>query len=103
MTLAGQVEQEPPGEIARKTKKRKKISTGEGRLAVYLIAPTIAMLGLVVGYPIVKAIYQSFLTDQGLDKNGFFNQGGKWNGVGHYRDWLLQQCPKPGGGTASCP
>jgi ABC-type sugar transport system permease subunit len=104
MTLAGQVEEEPPGHIEAKTGKRKKISTGEGRLAFLLIAPTLAMLGLVVGYPIVKAIYQSFLTDPGLDKStGFFNQGGSWNGVGHYKYWLLEQCPSAGGGTVSCP
>jgi ABC-type sugar transport system permease subunit len=104
MTLAGQVEKEPVSELERKPEKRRKISTGEGRLAVYLIAPTVVLLGLVVGYPIVKAIYQSFLSDPGLDKTtGFFNQGGSWNGVGHYKYWLLQDCPKPGGGTSSCP
>ncbi|MDT4926883.1 MAG: trehalose/maltose transport system permease protein [Pseudonocardiales bacterium] len=105
MTLAGQVENEPVSELAeKKPEKRRKITTGEGRLAVYLIAPTIALLGLVVGYPIVRAIYQSFLTDQGLDKTtGFFNQGGAWNGIGHYKYWLLQQCPAPGGKTTSCP
>ncbi|HEX3335308.1 MAG TPA: sugar ABC transporter permease [Jatrophihabitans sp.] len=104
MTLAGQVENEPVSELERKPEKRRKISTGEGRLAVYLIAPTVVLLGLVVGYPIVKAIYQSFLSDPGLDKTtGFFNKGGSWNGVGHYKYWLLQDCPKPGGGTSSCP
>ncbi len=40
-----------------------------------LIAPTIILLGLVVGYPIVKAIYQSFLTDKGLTPTGFFDAG----------------------------
>ena len=79
-----------------------KISTGEGRLAAMLIAPTILLLGLVVGYPIVKAIYQSLLTDQGLDASGFFNQGNKWNGVTNYKYWILQQCPTQGGGTQSC-
>jgi multiple sugar transport system permease protein len=104
MTLAGQVQNAPAGDIAQRTDKRKKITTGEGRLAVYLIAPTIALLGLVVGYPIGKAIYQSFQTDQGLDKaTGFFNQGGQWTGVTNYKHWLLQQCPKVGGGTSSCP
>lgn len=100
--VTGQVENEPPVEIEEKTKKRKKISTGEGRLALFLIAPTILLLGLVVGYPIVKAIYQSFLTDQEL-QNGFFNSGGKWNGITNYKYWLAEQCPSPGGGTSSCP
>jgi multiple sugar transport system permease protein len=104
MTLAGPVEEETIEEEQGKPQKRRKISTGEGRLAFYLIAPTIILLALVVGYPIVKAIYQSFLTDQGLDKaTGFFNQGGEWNGITNYKHWLLQQCPTAGGGTAKCP
>jgi multiple sugar transport system permease protein len=104
MTLAGPVEEDTVLEDEGKPRKRRKISTGEGKLAVYLIAPTIILLALVVGYPIVKAIYQSFLTDQGLDKaTGFFNQGGQWNGIENYKHWLLQQCPTTGGGTATCP
>jgi ABC-type sugar transport system permease subunit len=103
MTLAGPIEHEPEVQDS-KPKKRRKISTGEGRLALFLIAPTIILLGIVVGYPIVKAIYQSFLTDPGLDKStGFFNAGGSWNGVTNYKYWLLEQCPKAGGGTETCP
>ncbi|HEY2297413.1 MAG TPA: sugar ABC transporter permease [Jatrophihabitans sp.] len=102
MTLAGPIEHDvEPG--VKKPKKRRKISTGEGRLAVFLIAPTIILLGLVVGYPIVKAIYQSFLTDQGLDQSGFFNNGNTWTGVTNYKYWLLEQCPTAGGGTETCP
>ena len=87
MTLAGPIEHDvEPG--VKKPKKRRKISTGEGRLAVFLIAPTIILLGLVVGYPIVKAIYQSFLTDQGLDQSGFFNAGNTWT-------CLLYTSPSP--------
>jgi len=106
MTIAGPVATNaeaaelPP----KRPSKRQKISTGEGRLAFYLVAPTVVLLTLVVGYPIVKAIYQSFLSDPGLDKStGFFNQGGAWTGLTNYKHWLLQQCAKPGGGTASCP
>jgi ABC-type sugar transport system permease subunit len=104
MTLAGPVE-ETANEPAKAPKREKsKRTAGEGRLALYLIAPTVVLLGLVVGYPIVKAIYQSFLTDQGLDKaTGFFNQGGAWNGISNYKYWLLQQCPQAGGGNATCP
>ena len=84
--------------------KRNKIKTGEGRLAFWLVAPTVLLLALIVGYPIVKAIYQSFLTDQGLDKTtGFFNKGGQWTGLTNYKHWLLQQCPTVGGGTSKCP
>jgi multiple sugar transport system permease protein len=107
MTVAGPVEEaevedkEPGGQRGRG--KRKKISSGEGRLAFTLIAPTIILLGVVVGYPIIKAIYQSFLTDRGLTSTGFFDAGNKWNGVSNYKYWLLQQCPTTTGGTESCP
>jgi multiple sugar transport system permease protein len=106
MTVAGPVEE---SEIEKKEpappnrrRSRQKISSGEGRLAFMLITPTIVLLALVVGYPIVKAIYSSFLTDRGLS-GAFFNAGGKWNGVGNYKYWLLEQCPTAGGGSEHCP
>jgi ABC-type sugar transport system permease subunit len=35
----------------------------EGRLAFWLIIPTLVTLGLVVGYPVIKAVYRSFFSD----------------------------------------
>lgn len=105
MTVAGPVaeEAEETSKVPKK-KRQKGIRSGESRLAWMLVTPTIALLALVVGYPIVKAIYASFLTDSGLDKTtGFFNAGNKWNGLTNYKHWLLQQCPAPGGGTSHCP
>jgi ABC-type sugar transport system permease subunit len=85
-------------------KRKSRVHAGEGRLAFWLIAPTLVLLALIVGYPIVKAIYSSFLTDPGLDKaTGLFNAGGAWNGITNYKHWLLEQCPVAGGGTAKCP
>jgi len=106
MTIAGPVTaNDDAAELPPKRPgKRRKISTGEGRLALYLVGPTILLLALIVGYPIVKAIYQSFLTDPGLNKStGFFDKGGAWTGLTNYKHWLLQQCPAPGGKTESCP
>jgi ABC-type sugar transport system permease subunit len=104
MTLAGPIEEETVEAGGPAPRKRRKITTGEGRLAFYLIAPTIILLGLVVGYPIVKAIYSSFLTDKGLDSStGFFNAGNQWTGLTNYKYWLLQRCPTIGGGTETCP
>ncbi len=108
MTLAGQVEEqvieEPKGGRKRKKTRAANIRPGEQRLAWTLIAPTIVLLLLVVGYPIVKAIYQSFLTDPGLDQaTGLFNQGNAWNGISNYTHWLLQRCPVAEGGTQPCP
>jgi ABC-type sugar transport system permease subunit len=105
MTVAGQaVEGAETAAMQPSEPKRNKIKTGEGRLAFWLVAPTIVLLGLIVGYPIVKAIYQSFLSDPGLDKStGFFSSGTHWVGLTNYKYWLLQQCPVAGGGTTKCP
>jgi ABC-type sugar transport system permease subunit len=89
---------EPPPE---KPVQRNKISTGEGRLAFYLIAPAITLLIVIVGYPIIKAIYSSFLADGGktLDPTtGRFSNGGGWTGLTNYEHWLGQRC-----GAVSCP
>jgi multiple sugar transport system permease protein len=102
MTVAGDVVTQTADDEPQKIKKRTSIHAGEGRLAFILVAPTVALLGVVVGYPIVKAIYQSFLSDPGLT-NGFFNKGGSWVGLLNYKHWLLEQCPKAGGGTVHCP
>ncbi len=61
-------------------------------------------MALIVGYPIVKAIIDSFQKDPGLNPaTGFFNKGGQFAGFDNYKTWLLQQCPTPGGGTVKCP
>lgn len=85
--------------------KRNKIKTGEGRLAFMLVAPTIALLGLIVGYPIVKAVYNSFLSDtQKINPStGQFENPGAWSGLTNFKHWLLQECPSGAGKTISCP
>ncbi|HEV7964117.1 MAG TPA: sugar ABC transporter permease [Actinoplanes sp.] len=106
MTIAGQVEEKviEEGKPGGKGKGKGGINPGESRLAFALIAPTILLLALIVGYPIVKAIYQSFLTDPGLDSaTGLFNEGNAWSGLANYKHWLLQQCATADGGTSSCP
>jgi ABC-type sugar transport system permease subunit len=105
MTIAEQVaENAAVPRKGRRGRQRDTIHSGEGRLAFLLISPTLVLLALIVGYPIVKAIYQSFLTDQGLNKaTGLFDQGGAWNGIANYKHWLLQQCAVSTGGTGSCP
>ncbi|MDQ1538610.1 MAG: trehalose/maltose transport system permease protein, partial [Actinomycetota bacterium] len=69
--------------------KRNKIKTGEGRLAFLLVMPTIALLGLIVGYPIVKAIYNSFLSDtQKINPTtGLLDPAGAWTGLTNYKHW----------------
>jgi multiple sugar transport system permease protein len=75
----------------------------ETRVALYLVAPTIVLLAIVIGYPIVTAIIQSFQKDAGLDPTtGLFVSGG-FAGFSNYTHWLLQQCADASGNKVSCP
>ena len=80
------------------TVKRGSQKDRERRSAIWLIIPTIVILALVIGYPIVTAIIESFQKDPGLDPStGMFSQGG-FAGFGNYIHFLAQQC-----GTVTCP
>lgn len=84
----------PPPSIGRN-----KVATGEGRFAALLIGPTILLLGVVVGYPIVQAVINSFRGDStGLDSNGIFVPAGQFVGLKNWTHWLGQRC-----GSLSCP
>ena len=57
----------------------------QGRLASYLLSPTMAVLAVVIGYPILAAIYESLFTQgQGVDADGFVVQGDTFVGLGNY-------------------
>ena len=108
--IAGEVEKTEVAEETGQSPGRRRrtragvANRGEGRLAVMLIAPALILLAIVVGYPIVYAVYHGFLTDQGaLDSNGLFKPAGKWLGLDNYTGWLFQKCPSPGGKRTSCP
>jgi multiple sugar transport system permease protein len=96
-TDEGRVEKAPtksPPEPRRNESLRK----GEGRRAIFLILPTLVLLAVVIGYPVVRAVIMSFQKDPGLDKStGLFVSGGN-AGFSNYTHWLLQRC-----GDASCP
>ncbi len=79
-------------------KKSKGLNAGQGRRGLLLVAPTLAVLTLVIIYPLIKAVILSFTKDAGLDPaTGLFVEGGP-AGLDNYKHWLLQQC-----GTTSCP
>jgi ABC-type sugar transport system permease subunit len=81
----------------------KKAKRGQTRAAVYLITPTIILLAIIIGYPVVSAIIMSFQKDQGLDPaTGMFVAGG-FAGFTNYAHWLLQQCINAAGETTQCP
>ncbi|MFF3764224.1 carbohydrate ABC transporter permease [Streptomyces sp. NPDC001922] len=58
---------------------------GTGRLAAVLISPTIAVLALVAGYPVLAALRESvFDKNSGLDRSGFVRTGERFVGLEHY-------------------
>jgi ABC-type sugar transport system permease subunit len=97
----------PPGTRTPKSPEKragvKKNRQQEGRWAFYLIIPTLVLLAIVIGYPVVSAIIMSFQKDAGLDPaTGLFVQGG-FAGFQNYAHWLFQQCSGPNGETIACP
>ncbi len=74
------------------------IDPHQARRAMMLIAPTIALLLIVIGYPVARAVYMSFQKDAAIDPaTGLFVSGG-FAGFGNYTHWLLQRC-----GDVACP
>ena len=68
--------------------------------ALWLIGPTLAVLALIIAYPVIRAIYLSFQSDRGLNPaTGMFEEGG-FAGFTHYLYWLTGDC---GSGMGSCP
>lgn len=89
----------PPG---RGAASRRRGGLGN-RQAWLLVSPVLVALAVVIGYPVVRAVWMSFQKDEGLDPaTGMFVEGGN-AGFANYTHWLLQQCPSSTGGTVSCP
>ena len=73
------------------------------RRAAALIAPALIVLAIVIGYPIVRAVYLSFQADKGLDPTtGLFTDGG-FAGFDNYLYWLTQRCLGADGTATVCP
>lgn len=83
--------------LPRRRARGNSLDPHETRRALLLVSPAIAVLALVIGYPVVRAIWMSFQADQHLDSNGVFVQGG-FAGLDNYKHWLLQRC-----GDVACP
>lgn len=72
--------QTPVPEVTKSKDTRK-----QGALAAKLLTPTMGVLLLVIGYPILAAIYQSLYSqNQGTDADGFVVQGDQFVGLGNY-------------------
>lgn len=97
-----------PSGAGRRAKSPRPVPGGDGLrgqknqngLATFLLAPTIILLILIIGAPIVSAIVMSLQKDAGL-QGAFFVQGG-FAGITNYTSWILQQCPSATGGYQAC-
>ncbi|GAA3218239.1 sugar ABC transporter permease [Pseudonocardia petroleophila] len=57
----------------------------QGKLARILLTPTMLVLLIVIGYPILAGTYQSlFSQSQGVDESGFVVQGDQFVGLDNY-------------------
>ncbi|WP_216896834.1 carbohydrate ABC transporter permease [Nocardia alni] len=83
---------------------RRRVGLLQGPARAWLfVAPVLVALAVVIGYPVVRAVWMSFQKDSGLDPvTGMFVNGGS-AGFSNYTHWLMQQCQMPSGGTESCP
>ncbi|WP_092151812.1 carbohydrate ABC transporter permease [Corynebacterium mycetoides] len=62
-----------------------------------------AVLAVVIGYPIIRAIYLSFQGNRRLDPaTGVFTDGG-FAGLENYLYWLTNRCMSPSGVVGTCP
>jgi multiple sugar transport system permease protein len=77
---------EAPTRAAPLGKKPPRTSTeGGGRLAAMLLTPTMLVLLVVIGYPIIAAFRQSLYSQsQGVDASGFVVQGDQFVGLDNY-------------------
>jgi ABC-type sugar transport system permease subunit len=77
---------------------RPSIDPHQTRRAWLLLVPTLATLAVVIGYPVLRAVWMSFQADETIDpQTGLFVEGG-FAGFDNYTHWLLQQC-----GGEACP
>ncbi|GAA0945245.1 sugar ABC transporter permease [Nonomuraea longicatena] len=66
------------GRVARSAVKEQNL------LALGMVSPTLVVLALVVFYPLVAAIRESFYTSGGLDADGFIVEGEVFTGFANY-------------------
>ena len=77
---------------------RASIDPHQTRRAWLFLTPTLVTLAVVIGYPMVRAMWMSFQADETIDpQTGLFVEGG-FAGFDNYTHWLLQQC-----GGQACP
>jgi ABC-type sugar transport system permease subunit len=98
-TTDAETREAEPGEPSKRGRRgRSEHAAAQNRLGLYLIGPSIIVLLIVIGYPVVRAVFMSFQKDAGLDPaTGLFVEGG-FAGFSNYTHWLFQRC-----GDIPCP
>lgn len=64
-----------------------RVARSEARLGFYLIAPTLATLAVVIGYPILQALYRSFFDDPIADVPRFIGFGNYSEALSSHEWW----------------
>jgi len=68
-----------------------------------LVTPALIVLAVVIGYPILRAIWLSFQANRHLDPStGVFVDGG-FAGLDNYLYWIQNRCMSPSGTVGECP
>jgi ABC-type sugar transport system permease subunit len=62
--------------------RRRRRTTGDGRLAFWLVLPTLVVLLAVIGYPVLKAVFRSFFDDP-------ISRAPEFVGLANYTDALV--------------
>ncbi|WP_218005894.1 carbohydrate ABC transporter permease [Actinomadura hibisca] len=64
---------------------RRRGDAGGRRMAALLLSPTLLVLALVVGYPVLAGLRESlYVRGEGLDADGFVVEGDRFAGLGNY-------------------
>ncbi|MCP1387983.1 sugar ABC transporter permease [Corynebacterium sp. TA-R-1] len=88
---------------ARRAGKRSAPSRADAGKAYALVTPALIVLAVVIGYPILRAIWLSFQSNRHLDpKTGVFVDGG-FAGLDNYLYWITNRCMSPSGVVGACP
>ena len=88
------------GKRADASAAKKPSDTGK---AFGLVTPALCVLAVVIGYPIVRAIWLSFQSNRRLDpETGVFVDGG-FAGLDNYLYWITNRCMSPSGVVGACP
>ncbi|ERS55381.1 MULTISPECIES: carbohydrate ABC transporter permease [Corynebacterium] len=97
-----------PTQQTHPSSKKPKRSPSSSRFANFgrpaaLIAPALIVLGIIIGYPIVRAVILSFQGNRQLNpQTGIFEEGG-FAGLDNYLYWINNRCVSGAGEITTCP